>query len=493
MTPITATSGAAADQACAPVPSLADRLLDYLLDNPIKSLSTGTLVFGGLLVLMYFGRIGFMPDVNIESATSLLYAVALLGLFIGIYTMLVLVMPGWLLATARTVARSVGPWHLFLIALAFAAIWALALLCLFELMPNVWGWVLAGVISIGAPIWGVWLDRRLMMGPSPACPLSKSTPYFDACTRPRQTALWSFGVIWLSAALLVLPVTFIVLIGRSGDIRTASGGQAVFLLFVLVLSIAFAAWLIASMEGRGMARLAAVLAPALLVLVLSATGNFSVFSVIAVQLLGVGEINAARVVVSGKGCQEVNEALGQRVCAEGGEDKVTSICPVTIRTRIGSQVVLEFAPLVVHSDEATQMKSVHWASSVREEGVTKGRSLVRRVVIDKARVLSWQPLPGLGEHQIIAPPLSGPVLAPQVPALMASWMALSPLMGNNKQVDGYLAPDMAGKPDPVIGQALLERCGVMPAAPAPASASAPAAVSAPMAAWAASGAMKPAH
>ena len=213
-------------------------------------------------------------------------------------------------------------------------------------------------------------------------------------------------------------------------------------------------------------------------LVLSATGNFSVFSVIAVQLLGVGEINAARVVVSGKGCQEVNEALGQRVCMDRGDDKATSICPVTIRARIGSQVVLEFAPLVVHTDEATRMKSVLWAASVREDGATQERKLVRRVIIDKARVLGWQPLPGLGEHQVVVPPLSGPEQAPMAPTLMASGLFLSPMSGPDQRIEGYLAPDMAGKPDPVIGQALLARCGVMSAVPASAPAAAAPAASA---------------
>ncbi|MEG0940214.1 MAG: hypothetical protein RSE32_18860 [Comamonas sp.] len=59
--------------------SASSKLRDYALENPAKTLSMCVLTFGGILMLIYFFRIEFLPDINLESATTLLYAVSVLG------------------------------------------------------------------------------------------------------------------------------------------------------------------------------------------------------------------------------------------------------------------------------------------------------------------------------------------------------------------------------------------------------------------------------
>lgn len=53
------------------------RLLDYAVDSPAKTLSLTVLTYGGVLLWVYFARINFLPDVNLDAVTSVLYAVAL--------------------------------------------------------------------------------------------------------------------------------------------------------------------------------------------------------------------------------------------------------------------------------------------------------------------------------------------------------------------------------------------------------------------------------
>ncbi len=433
----------------APPTGVRERLLNYLLDNPLKSLSMGTLVVGGLLLLMYFIRIGFMPDVNIESVTSLLYAVALLGLFIGAFTAVMLVMPGMLLRMARSFCKAAVGVHLLAVSVAFGLLWAIALLNLFGLLSGLWAWIWATVVWLVLPAVGVWRS-----------PLSTGTR--------GAVWVWSLLVIALLALLFFVPVSFVFLIGLSGDINHAPTGQAVLLLISLVICVATSAWVLGTAQDKQMVGVVAYLGPTLLFLVLSITGNFTVFSKMAVTLLGAGEINAARVVVTGKGCQEVNEALGQRVCKDVGDEKATAICPVTIRSRIGSQVVLEFAPLAAvppaSGAASGTAPSVMWATAVKEPGKSsdKGLSLVRRVIMDKSKLLSWRPLTGWPEHDLPAPPKAG--------ERVASWLSLTSGPGGDR------SPDVNGQASAEVGRALAQRCGrddgALAPAPAPSAASA---------------------
>ena len=78
----------------------ATRWLSYLTVNPITALAAFALTSGGLLVLFFFLRIGFMPDVDLSSSTALLFAVALVGLGTVVVYMLVAVLPGVVTAYA---------------------------------------------------------------------------------------------------------------------------------------------------------------------------------------------------------------------------------------------------------------------------------------------------------------------------------------------------------------------------------------------------------
>ena len=211
--------------------------------------------------------------------------------------------------------------------------------------------------------------------------------YIDPLESRLKAYFWSLVMIFVLVILLAISLLFIGIIGLSGEIRDASINQAVFMLVLMVIAISMSAVIIAEVQN-----ISFILAPFLLLLTLVTTGNSSVFSFFAVRALGQGEIRAARIVISGKTCREISQTLGQRVCIYVANEEATAICPVMIRSRIGSQVLLEFAPLTMGANE----NRLYWALTRGKTGGEKGVKLTHRVVIDKAKLLSWQPLQGFG-------------------------------------------------------------------------------------------------
>jgi len=425
-----------------PANTVVTKIWQYVLDNPIKTAATTALAWGGLLMLMFFSRIGYMPDINLESATSLLYAIALLGSFVAAYTMLMMVMPGLLIATAKEPTERITFQHLLCITTGASLIWAAALLDIFDFMPSDWAWIAAAMVTLMAPGIGVFLSRKYPKLEEPVTVKMDAASRWSPQDQPVKIYFWSLGMVIALGALMTIPLLFISMIGLSGDIRTASSGQSVAVLIVLVLLITSSAALIGGVKTSHVAKVATIFAPLLLFVVLGATGSFSFFSVLAIKALGHGEISAARITVTGKTCQEINETLGQRICVAPRAESVTAICPVMIRSRIGSQVVLEFAPMGIEKSEA---KKAAWIVSDGGHDGAPGEKTIRRVIIDKPKLLSWQPLKGFDERDQTQMINS---TAPRV----ASWL-------EPKEVgDGKALNQVASS----LSSALTKQCGAQP-------------------------------
>jgi hypothetical protein len=194
-----------------------------------------------------------------------------------------------------------------------------------------------------------------------------------------------------------MSLIFIGLVGASGDIRSASNTHAATQLLLLTVVIAFSAAVIGAVRSSDTVKVSAILAPGLLFLVLNFTGSFTAIPAMAMRVLGQGEIGAARIVVSGKTCREINETLGQRVCDEEAKEDATAVCPAMIKSRIGSQMVLDFAPIAMDVSDINKPQLV-WVTSEKKMSEQAGPSIVRRVILDKAKIISWQPLRTLGER-----------------------------------------------------------------------------------------------
>jgi hypothetical protein len=82
-------------------PSIAERLLDAMLKNPFVTMWNLALVIGGLIALIYFAQLGYLPDLDLKTASSFLLAVAFLGIFLSALLILVFNVPGLMMRSDR--------------------------------------------------------------------------------------------------------------------------------------------------------------------------------------------------------------------------------------------------------------------------------------------------------------------------------------------------------------------------------------------------------
>ncbi|WP_338768203.1 hypothetical protein [Massilia sp. METH4] len=366
------------------------RTLQYLVENPVKSGATLLFISGSLLLFMFFLRIEFLPDIDIKSISSVLYAIALLGLFLATYTMVMLVAPGFLLAEAKKQTSGLLPRHVFLVAMTTIGCWAIVIFALYEVPGFPRG--RAAMISIGAIVLCMPYVFLFWLGLKP-----EGDPSMTRRDRYGKAYAWSTATAALLFLLTVAPMSLIGVIGLTGDIRTASGAKGALLISCFPMMIIAGSVLIGSAPGLSPLKAAAIIAPVLLFFVLLVTGSFSAFSTIAIKALGQGEITASRIAIDGSTCGEINAALGYEVCMPGGEKHVTAICPVMIRSRIGAQAVLEFSYMHARNSDMEQ-KRVFWITTTGAIDGNPGVRITRRIIIDKDKILSWQPLKGFGER-----------------------------------------------------------------------------------------------
>lgn len=73
-------------------PSVLQRLMDYMLKNPFIALWNVALIVGGTIALFYFAQIGYLPDLDPKSATSMLISIAMLGcVMVGFLTVIFII------------------------------------------------------------------------------------------------------------------------------------------------------------------------------------------------------------------------------------------------------------------------------------------------------------------------------------------------------------------------------------------------------------------
>lgn len=369
----------------------------YVVENLIKSTSVAILFLGGLMLLVFFLHIGYMPDVNLESIASVLYAVAFLGLFIVVCAMFMMVFPGLLLAEAKKVTKGVHVGHLFCISFGASLIWVFWLFHMFQIYvieSNVVIFGVPAVIAILAALAGVIISRKFFKESTDDAEHGRYSPREN----PVLIGVWSLIVTAAVVGLVALALGFVGVIGLNGDIRYSSGGDAYFRLVLLLVVISLSTVAIGGSKSSEVAKIALMLSLVLLFVMFVATGTASSIPMMAMRLLGLGEISAAQISVTGKTCREIIQTQGQRVCRDDvADDAVTVICPVILRSRIGSQAVLDFAP-IGFSDKAKPFWMI-------KRGAAEGKSgamFIRRVILDRDKLLSWRPLSSLGERDEVS-------------------------------------------------------------------------------------------
>ena len=80
-------------------PPLHERLLDKLVDSPFATLWNLTVIVGGLIALIYFTQLGYLPDMDLKSSAAFFLSIAVLSMFLVGLLILVFSVPSWMLRT----------------------------------------------------------------------------------------------------------------------------------------------------------------------------------------------------------------------------------------------------------------------------------------------------------------------------------------------------------------------------------------------------------
>ena len=446
--------------------SASSKLRDYALENPAKTLSMCVLTFGGILMLIYFFRIEFLPDINLESATTLLYAVSVLGLFIVLLLAAYLVMPA-------LVAKAL--WHDYQQQGKLTDAWALGLSGGAAFLSLIASMVLAlankasmeaslPICIIVAALAAFAVARIMAREKCPSTDQTQQTEGSESTTKEeinQSKSKWSPGNAAFMVALtalaqwvLLLTVVLITIgLGRDGALRGEGAAAYSIVAAQLLISASVPLLFQKKMEWGRAIRLMAVVGLALLLGLLLITQSVSKPSAIVVGHLGAGEIEATRLVLSGKGCKQLNLALGEMHCAEVKDDEPTVLCPVALRSRIGAQILVEVAPMELYpstssgdekkedsGDKNLEERQLVWRDYKKSPQGTVPR---KRVILDKSTLLAWSTLTSVGVYADKVVPAN-----PAPPASLVYLEATSKDKSTSNELDKALLK-LCGEKQPV--------------------------------------------
>lgn len=316
---------------------------DFALANPIKTFTTSVLAVGGLFVLVFFVRIGFMPDVDLTNSTALLSAVALVGLGSLTAFVLVAVLPG--VATQYALDESALPpdrWTLMTVAAAgvLLPIVILALVWLPEgsTPPSASYWAPAFIaLAVLAIILRVYyLSKHLRVEASLATPKLTGADGLQSIFLLIGSAL-----AWILGTLTALQIAFQFAIGSSHPTWFTTLVISAWMFLVVSINAVTArlqtkqAWIFAPISGF-----------VIFVLLILLTSSFSELPANAIRILGFGEVKNVDLVVKADVCRSMPLTSSTDLrCAMSSSDAVGIFRDVTIRSRIGAQIVVEKSAL----------------------------------------------------------------------------------------------------------------------------------------------------
>lgn len=311
---------------------VSQRAVRHCLEHPFRVGVQVTSTFGVVLLAMIFWDIGEMPQVDVASIGPLLGTIALGGLAVTAALSLFAIVGGVVARFAFTVPQTIGDrWVLanYLVPASLVAaslsIYALAYPKWPKYNGSISGWLTATGPAMAVAV--VLLRRRALSD-----------------WKEAAKALLALG--WNSAALTVIASLLLVNVMPAVTYERSS---------IRLLGIAFALWAIYFAVFVASARRIQephqvgtfmVWALAAAMLVMSASGGWMAVAHLMVKRIGWGNI-PAKMYVTDRGCEILNRSVGQVVCQRQTGSQAQYVCPVWIRSRIGSPVfvsVSAFSP-----------------------------------------------------------------------------------------------------------------------------------------------------
>lgn len=296
-------------------------LVDYFKQNPFKVLSTATLAFGFLLLVPVFWGIGELPQLDVPSMLPLLGTIAVGGFWL---TFFLASMPiaGGLLARSKPNAPvwQSGWWLVLIYVLPVICISLLlwASMTWFSFWEGSVGYVVVLLMALGPFLAAVrmWVLRRLV--PDRTRAISEwATLAWNAVV---VTALSGYLVV--TAIQIVVPESLTV-----GDLTATLVLWTVYASVVTVLAVR-----IKSME---IIRVMLVMAFLVATILLVGTGGMTSISKAMLKRAGWGNY-PAKLFVTDRGCDILNRSSGHVVCKPEKAAGGNLVCPVIVRSRIGT-------------------------------------------------------------------------------------------------------------------------------------------------------------
>jgi hypothetical protein len=350
-------------EVAAPTPKhlarLGRRLKTWTPATTIAALSTLSLATGGLLVIGFFVRIKFMPDFDLAGSSALLFAAALVGFMTILMATAIAAIPG--VATLHLLSSNSMKFDRWATAIMIlpGSFFAIAVVGLAFYEPT--------VLATGMPY--LFTGAFVLAAALATFKVFKSAS--DGATRAgKLIGAWRVVILTFCAFLWLFSLHATM---RFAFALANDGGQSTWLILATT-----SAWLIFvlginTMTARATATQANFLAPVggvlSMILLIVMTQNYTLVSATTVRLLGYGEIKNVDLFVKADICNALplSSAISLR-CAGGAGSTVGVLRNVTLRSRIGGQVLIE-------GNEA--------------KGESKDGSSATRLVLRKDDVLMW--------------------------------------------------------------------------------------------------------
>ncbi len=297
--------------------------LALIKELPIAALSQLALLLGGLVLLVFFVRLGFMPEISLESVLSLFYAVAMLGVLLVALMVSAMVLPAILLRYAMPWPEGgVTGWKLLTSTVLAAAVW--------------WAYYVAWM---NYPDWHARLGTTILVLVGGAMAFWAILFLKEQFVRSRP---WLFYVMAGAQQFAVLTPPLVIIAGllAGGDLGHVPVWLGLGYLALLLLGLAFIAAVQALVmdRNRGLVLAFGVTYLVWAFLVTGSAGN--AFDGLMASLQW-GDVQPVRAVLTRTGCDQLNLAAGRTVCdVPAAADTLAAVCPLNIRSRIGAQVLL---------------------------------------------------------------------------------------------------------------------------------------------------------
>jgi hypothetical protein len=370
------------------------------LKSAITLLWLVCLTVGSLLALFFFVSLGFIPDFTLAELAGAIAAVAAVSLFLVLYFSWFMMLPS--IVTNRMLSSDVSPIRDK------------------ECAENRVEWTQADEAALGK--WFLWWP--ILLGPAALNTFAIVAIYFGCLSDPFCSYIWSFlcfiaglliaiffgvkrngdgrlcfvsichkrsdrinwfypfvkpvmsSLVWYA----VIVITTSILIKAAASFHTGEEEQKALLKGALVLTTVYAVNIYSVLSRRSMLGYKWFLTGAIALLFLMFyTGTLSFVLTAPMRMLGLGGTAAGKVVITDRGCDSLARSVkGGPICVNNDSQQVVELCPVKVRSRLGQQFLLEFAPVQFRG------KELMWDPSKKN---------AQRIALPKTEILAWSVAP----------------------------------------------------------------------------------------------------